>query len=171
MRNIAALALNDLRLTFKDRGAVLWMFVLPVVFAAFFGMVIGGGSSSGDASADLTVVDLDGSLVSQMFVKSLASEGISVSLLTPQERSTKEDLVRTLVIPEGFGEGVREGSRQTLRLEKEPGTSAEAALVVQARIISATARLLGRLVEAEREVGVDTPISAESFAVVEVPPD
>ncbi|MEJ2188713.1 MAG: ABC transporter permease [Acidobacteriota bacterium] len=171
MRNIAALALNDLRLTFKDRGAVLWMFVLPVVFAAFFGMVIGGGSSSGDVSADLTVVDLDGSLVSQMFVKSLASEGISVSLLTPQERSTKEDLVRTLVIPEGFGEGVREGSRQTLRLEKEPGTSAEAALVVQARIISATARLLGRLVEAEREVGVDTPISAEAFAADEAPLD
>ena len=171
MRIIAALALNDLRLTFTDRGAVLWMFVLPVVFAAFFGMVMGGGSASGDVSVDLAVVDLDASRVSQALVASLASEGVSVRLLTPEERSATEDLVRTLVIPEGFGEGVLTGSRQTLRLEKEPGTSAEAGLVVQARILGAAARLIGRLVEAEREQGNDTPISAESFAVVEVPPD
>jgi len=171
MRIIAALALNDLRLTFTDRGAVLWMFVLPVVFAAFFGMVMGGGSGSADARAELAVVDLDGSLVAQTLVASLESEGVSVSVLTPDERSTKEDLVRTLVIPAGFGRGVLAGTRQTLRLEKEPGTSAEAALVVQARIIRASARVLGRLLAAEREVGDDTAISVQDFAAVEVPPD
>ena len=36
----------------SDRGAVLWMFLLPVVFATFFGMVMGsGGASPADATA------------------------------------------------------------------------------------------------------------------------
>ncbi len=140
MRSILAIALHDLRLTFTDRGAVVWMFLLPVVFATFFGLVMGAGSTPADTTASLTVVDLDDSVVSRSLIEDLAGEGVSVTELTPEERSTNPEIVRTLVIPEGFGEQVLAGEQQTLRLEKEPDTSAEAALVAQARIVAGVVR-------------------------------
>jgi ABC-type multidrug transport system permease subunit len=171
MRNIVVIALHDLRLTFTDRGAVAWMLLLPVVFATFFGLVMGAGSSPADAIASLAVVDLDGSVVSAALIEDLAGEGVSVTELTPEQRSTNPDIVRTMVIPEGFGELVLEGEPQTLRLEKEPDTSAEAALVAQARIVAAIARTIGRLVVASADVEDSAAIPADLFAAVDVPPD
>ncbi len=171
MRNIVVIALHDLRLTFTDRGAVAWMLLLPVVFATFFGLVMGAGSSPADAIASLAVVDLDGSVVSAALIEDLAGEGVSVTELTPEQRSTNPDIVRTMVIPEGFGELVLAGEPQTLRLEKEPDTSAEAALVAQARIVAAIARTIGRLVVASADVEDSAAIPADLFAAVDVPPD
>ena len=167
MRSILAIALHDLRLTFTDRGAVVWMFLLPVVFATFFGLVMGAGSSPADATASLTVVDLDDSVVSRSLIEDLAGDGVSVTKLTPEERLTNPDIVRTLVIPEGFGERVLAGEQQILRFEKEPDTSAEAALVAQARVVAAIARTIGRLVIASADVGDDAAIPADLFAAVD----
>ncbi len=171
MRNTITIALHDLRLTFTDRGAVVWMFLLPIVFATFFGLVMGAGSSPADATASLTVVDLDDSVVSRSLIEDLAGEGVSVTELTPEERSTNPDIVRTLVIPEAFGEQVLAGEQQTLRLEKEPDTSAEAALVAQARVVAAIARTIGRLVIASADVEGNAAIPSDLFAAVDVSPD
>jgi len=171
MRNTIAIALHDLRLTFNDRGAVVWMFLLPIVFATFFGLVMGAGSSPADATASLAVVDLDDSVVSGALIEDLAGEGVSVTKLTPEERSTNEDIVRTLVIPEGFGEQVLAGKQQTLRLEKEPDTSAEAALVAQARVVAAIARTIGRLVVASADVADGAAIPEDFFTAIDVSPD
>jgi ABC-2 type transport system permease protein len=171
MRNTIAIALHDLRLTFNDRGAVVWMLLLPIVFATFFGLVMGAGSSPADATASLAVVDLDDSVVSAALIEDLAGEGVSITQLTPEERLTNEDIVRTLVIPEGFGEHVLAGKQQTLRLEKEPDTSAEAALVAQARVVAAIARTIGRLVVASADVADGAAIPEDVFAAVDVSPD
>jgi ABC-2 type transport system permease protein len=171
MRNTIAIALHDLRLTFNDRGAVVWMLLLPIVFATFFGLVMGAGSSPADATASLAVVDLDDSVVSAALIEDLAGEGVSITQLTPEERSTNEEIVRTLVIPEGFGEHVLAGKQQTLRLEKEPDTSAEAALVAQARVVAAIARTIGRLVMASADVADGAAIPADVFEAVDVSPD
>jgi ABC-2 type transport system permease protein len=117
------------------------------------------------------VVDLDGSVVSRSLIEDLAGEGVSVTELSPEERSTNENIVRTLVIPESFGEHVLAGEQQTLRLEKEPDTSAEAALVAQARVVAAITRTIGRLVVASTDVEEGATVPAELFAAVDVPPD
>jgi ABC-type multidrug transport system permease subunit len=171
MRNTITIALHDLRLTFNDRGAVVWMLLLPIVFATFFGLVMGAGSSPADATASLAVVDLDDSVVSRSLIEDLVGEGVSVTELTPEERSTNPDIVRTLVIPEAFGEQVLAGEQQTLRLEKEPDTSAEAALVAQARVVAAIARTIGRLVIASADVEGNAAIPSDLFAAVDVSPD
>ena len=147
------------------------MFLLPIVFATFFGLVMGAGSSPADATASLTVVDLDDSVVSRALIEDLEGEGVSLTELTPEERATNEDIVRTLVIPEGFGEQVLAGEQQTLRLEKEPDTSTEAALVAQARIVTAIARTIGRLVVASADVADGAAIPEGVFAAVDVSPD
>jgi len=171
MRNIVTIALHDLRMTLTDRGAVIWILLLPIVFTTFFGLVMGAGSSPADATASLAVVDLDGSVVSAALIEDLAGEGVSVTELTPEERPTNENIVRTLVIPEGFGEHVLAGVQQTLRLEKEPDTSAEAALVVQARIVAAITRTIGRLVVASADVSDGAAIPSALFAAVDASPD
>jgi len=171
MRNIVAIALHDLRLTFTDRGAVAWMLLLPVVFATFFGLVMGGGSSPAGATASLTVVDEDGGPLARVLIEDLAGEGVVVAELTPDERETATNVVRTLIIPAGFTEGVLAGEKQTLRFEKEPDTSQEAALVAQARIVAAITHLIGRLVEASSDLEAGTTISPEAFAAVEVADD
>ncbi|MDX2437701.1 MAG: ABC transporter permease [Acidobacteriota bacterium] len=172
MRKIVAIALHDLRRTLADRGAVMWMFLLPLVFATFFGLVTGGGSSNpSDAQASLTVVDNDGGVVARDLLEDLAGQGVAITELSPGEREASEDLVRTLVIPAGFSEGVLAGEQQTLRLEKEPGTSEEAALVVQARIFTAITRLIGRTVEAAQGVESTDPVSSQAFTDVVVSDD
>ena len=171
MKNIVVIALNDLRLTLTDRGAVAWMFFLPVVFAVFFGVVMSGGSSPADATASLAVVDLDGSVVSQSLIAELEGEGVAVTVLTPAERAADEAIPRVLLIPEGFGEGVLTGRQQLLRLEKGPDASAEAALVAQARVVSAITRLIGRLVEAAAATEKGESVSTGAFAEIELPPD
>ncbi len=150
MRSILAIARHDLRLTFADRGAMVWLFLLPVVFATFFGLVFGGSSAPASATASLAVVDLDRSNASRALVEHLEGEGVSLIQLDPDERSRAENLVRTLVIPEGFAAGIDAGEQQVLRLEKKPGASQEAALVAQARIWTAVVRVLGGLVEARQ---------------------
>jgi ABC-2 type transport system permease protein len=172
MRRVAAIALHDLRMTLADRGAVVWMFLLPVVFATFFGLVTGGsGSNPADAQAGLTVVDDDGGVVARHFIEDLAGQGVAVEVLSQEERTASEKVVRTLVIPAGFSAGVLAGTRQTLRLEKEPGSSEEAGLAVQARVVAAITRLIGRTVEAAQGLESTESVSPQAFADVVVPQD
>ena len=167
MKSILAIALHDLKLTLADRGAVVWMFLLPLVFATFFGLVMGGGGSSpADATASLTVVDNDGGVVARSLIADLEGAGLSIEELTPAERESSENIARTLVIPKGFSEGVLSGAQQTLRLEKEPGTSEEAALVVQARTLAAITRQLGRVVEAANGLEEGAAVSHRAFSDV-----
>lgn len=171
MRRIAAIALHDLRLTVADRGAVLWMFLLPLVFATFFGLVTGGGSDPADARAAVTVVDNDGGVVARRLVEELAGQGVAVEEMSQEERAVSESIVRTLVIPAGFSAGVLSGEQQTLLLEKEPGSSDEAALVIQARTFAAATRVIGRVVEAAQGLEAADAVSVEAFTGAAVPED
>lgn len=160
MANILKIAIHDLRVTLRDRSAVMWMFFFPVVFATFFGLVLGGGSSSTpvDGTVSLTVLDLDASALSGALIEELKDDRLGLALQDPSETKAA-DTVRTLVIPEDFEASVMSGVQTTLRLEKEPNTSEEAALVAQARIIRSATRLIGGLIMAEMlETGAETPV-------------
>jgi ABC-type multidrug transport system permease subunit len=150
MRGVWAIAGHELRQTMADRGAVLWLFVLPIVFAAFIGMVIGGQTSPSAYQASLMVVDEDGGDIARQLVDALASEKLSVTELEAGEVESAEK-VRTLWIPKGMTEKARRGEQVTLRLVKEPDTSGEAALLAEARITAAIARVVGELVAGELE--------------------
>jgi len=164
LRGVIVIARHELRLTLADRSAVLWLFLLPLVFATFFGLVLGGGGSDpSQAQARLTIVDHDGGGVARLLIDQLASERLNLVELTPEEHETAESLVRTLIIPEGFSTGVLAGEQATLRLEKEPDTSSEAALVAQARIVAAISHLVGRLVVFDQNAEQGVTPTAEAL--------
>ncbi len=160
MKSISAIARHDLRLVLTDKGAVLWMFLLPVVFATFFGLVLGGGLSPLDDRARLTVVDGDGGPIARLLLEELESERLVLIHVASEDKDTTPNKIRTLVLPPGLSDSVFSETQTTIRLEKDPDTSAEAALVVQARIVTAIARVLGRLIEAREglEPGAAVPV-------------
>ncbi len=165
MAAVLRIALHDLRRVLGDRSATLWLAVMPIVFATFFGLVIGGGDPS-RAQARLTVVDGDGGVVARELVGALASGKLEVVEMTAAERAAAQNAVRTLVIPESFSANVLAGELVTLRLEKDPGSDDRAALVAQARIVSAIARVTGRLVEAAQGLAAGESVAPDALAAL-----
>jgi ABC-type multidrug transport system permease subunit len=163
------IAWNDLRLTFSDRAAVVWMVILPIVFATFFGLVMGGDNANpADAAAALTLVDDDGGAVARYFISDLEGQGLALDLVTADEAATLENKVRTLVIPSGFTADVVAGSQVILHLETDPGASQEASLLGRARIVRAISRTIGHLIARS---ATDGAVSPESFDDVAAVPD
>ncbi len=140
MSKIWKLAVNDLRLTFRDRPAFIWMLVMPVAMMWLFGGMGGGGGAN--PSISLSVANHDDGWLGSAVVDELRDESIVLG-----ERTDEATPVRTLVIPEGFTRGVLAGEQQVLRLEKEEGTSQDFGLAAQVHIVRGVVRSLGRLVE------------------------
>ena len=73
MRRIWLLAVNDLRLTLRDRPAFIWMIVMPVAMMWFFGNMGGGGGAS-DPKISLSVVNQDSGWLSTALIEELADD-------------------------------------------------------------------------------------------------
>lgn len=161
MRAVAAIARHDLRLVMSDKGAVVWLFLLPIVFATFFGLVMGGGSDPADAKVRLKVADADKGAIARLLIDELGSERLVLVFVEPADRNSNAEKVPTLVIPAGTTEAVLAGETAALRFEKDPETSAEAALLVQARIVSSIAAVTGRLVEVREGLEPGAPLTPD----------
>lgn len=162
MRRVWNLALNDLRLTWRDRPAFVWMIVLPLVMMWFFGNMDGGGGDGGPPQVALTVVDHDGEWLSRAMIDELQDDSVRLRELEPQETAAAEGKVRTLVFPAGFTQEVLAGNQQVLRLEKEPGTDDQFAFAAQTHVTRAVVRTIARLIESELD-DASTPAMDERF--------
>ena len=167
MRSVWLLAMNDLRLTARDRAAFFWILVFPVFLMWIFGQMTGGGSDQ----IALAVIDEDGGWLARSLVDELPDESVALVEMTREDWDAKEDRTRCLVIPEGFTAGALAGEQQTLRLEKEAGSSAEFGLAGQAHIVRAIARALAVLIEMHEAGSLSGPDAEETFeALGERPP-
>lgn len=162
------IAVHELRLVAQNRGALLWMLLLPIVFATFLGLVMGESGEISEGKVHLTLIDEDRGAVAAALRRELADERLTVVELAPEEKDAAEDKIRTLVLPPDLTSRVLAGEQVTLRLEKDPDTSAQAALVAQARILAAISRVIARLVEAVDDGG---PLTVETFEAVQAVPD
>jgi hypothetical protein len=98
MRRIWLLAVNDLRLTMRDRPAFIWMVVMPVAMMWFFGNMAGGGGSSAP-TITLSVANHDGGWLSAALIEELTDESINMVEVDPARTDDDTPRVRTLVIP------------------------------------------------------------------------
>jgi len=148
MRRIWLLAVNDLRLTLRDRPVFIWMVVMPVAMMWLFGNMSGGGGTS-DPEITLSLVNRDDGWLSTALIEELADESINMVAIDPAGATTEGEIskVRTLVIPAGFTAGALAGDQQTLHLEKEAGSNQQFGVAAEVHIIRAIVRTLGRLVE------------------------
>jgi ABC-type multidrug transport system permease subunit len=151
MKQIWRLALNDLRLTVRDRPALIWLIAMPVAMMWFVGG-IGGGTAS-DPRISLGIDNRDTGWLATALIDELTDEAIAMRVIDAAAPDAERPEPRTLIIPEGFTAGALDGEQQTLRLEKKPDSSAEFSLAAEVHVTRAIVRTLGRLVEM-RDVGV-----------------
>lgn len=147
MRSILALAAHVLRLDLKEKSSIIWLFVMPIVFIGFFGQMF--RSESGPRKIALSLVDEDGTYLSEQFAAMLASEDLDLRLVAPAARDTLADLGRTLVIPRGFADSLSAGEGVALTLAPRPGGRQEAELAGRVYISMGIARLLATLAEVD----------------------
>ena len=122
---------KDIKLLFRDKMAVFFTFVFPLVFAFIFGSIFSGGG--GSKALKVAVVDLDQTKQSQAFVQQIDNaDEFSVTL---SSEAKAKNLVRQgkqvayFILPEGFGadyEGVFSGNPPEVLIGIDPSRTAEA---------------------------------------------
>jgi ABC-2 type transport system permease protein len=134
-RTVATIAANELRRTARDRVALFFIVVLPVLIIVLIGSTF--GSMEG---FDVGVVDRDRSEASADLVAGLdGTDGISVerydSLDTLRRDVRAGGVAAGLVIPDGYGADLDRGDDATVELIADPTSGTAAA--VQATVRSA----------------------------------
>ena len=121
-----SLAYKDLQVFFRDRGAVLQLLLLPLIFILVFS---GALASIGQTEPELTrlplaVVDLDGGAAAETLLEGLADTGgLQIEQYSEEEAQSlleKKAIPRVLTVPADFSAGVDAGRAATLRLVNHP---------------------------------------------------
>ena len=120
----------NLRRTFRDRTALFFVLVLPIVII----VVIGSTFGAADDALDVGLVDDDGA---SALARELAARLESTPALEVHRYDGVEDLERALrrdeivggvVIPSGYDAGLRGGQSFTARLVSDPPSAATPAV-------------------------------------------
>ncbi|MGD8398812.1 MAG: ABC transporter permease [Anaerolineae bacterium] len=148
---ILSITWKDIQIFMKDRGALLTLFVLPLMFVLVFSGALSEIGSQGekDTRIPLAVVDLDGSQTAQAFIKDVdTAGGVRVEMYDESEVMPlvqENEIPRALIIPAGFAANVDAGQPTTLRLVTHPeadGKQTEAVrLVIEGVAADATLQI------------------------------
>jgi ABC-2 type transport system permease protein len=137
MTAFIALVIKDIKLFLGNRQALLFALVLPVVLAAFFGYLFGGGKKETGKIA-VAVVQLDGGAVSAKIVDALrADAALDVAMLARAEAEMqvrKGKRKAAIIIPAGFGDAAGAamfgaGAKPEIELLYDPSQNAVLAMV------------------------------------------
>ena len=150
------IALKDLQILIKDRGSLILLFLLPLLFVVAFSGALGAiGQGEEDARIALPVVDLDGGQAAASFLADLdAAGGVSVEPYAEAEAAAllaEKEIARLLTVPAGFTARMAGGQSTTLRLVNQPNADPEETEAVRlvvdgvARDMSLEAQILSAL--------------------------
>lgn len=125
---------KDLAVFFGDRGAWLWLFILPLVFILIFSGLTSvsqsgaTGEDEADDRAPLGVVNLDKEgPIARRFLEDLDRSGgyrpVLYELADAEYRLNKLKISRFLVIPNQFSSDLSEGQPVSLQLITHPNAS------------------------------------------------
>ena len=151
MRSLVFLTVANVRSFVRDRAALFWTILFPVIFIVLFGVIFSGGGSG----YNLGIADQDNTATSQALLKYIqtvpfltpaaasatASPTASAPPAAPQDTGTQEDLLASmkqgkfdavLVIPKGFGAAFATSSTIQLPLYVDPSNATTAATITQA---------------------------------------
>ena len=118
MRKLWVMALKELKITFRDTGALLMMLATPLALTLIIAFAFGTGSGSPISGIRVLLLDRDESELSQALVNAFHSERLGdlvvpeVVARTPEgeadarERIHEDDAAALVIIPEGFGRRV-----------------------------------------------------------------
>jgi ABC-2 type transport system permease protein len=141
-----SVARKDIKILIKDRGTLIYLFVLPLLFILALGGTYGVGDTPEVAAIDLPVVNLDaGSEASQTLIDAFnQSGGIQCELYGQAEARDlfeKGTIKRTLTIPSNYAADLEAGDAVTLQLVNASDASFTKSEAVHRVITGVTADL------------------------------
>jgi len=121
-------ARKDLKIFLKERGTLLYLFVIPIVFILAFSVGAGATGTTKEEVIRVPVVNLDaGSPASQALLEALNQGGGIQCELYDQSRAQalldKEKINRVLTIPVNYAADLQDGRQVTLRLVNSPAAN------------------------------------------------
>ena len=125
------IAWKDLQILLKDRGALVQLFLLPLLFIVVFSGPLSaiGGESEEDTRIGLPVVDLDGGQAAQTLLANIdAAGGVRIEPYAQAEAQALLDerkVARVLTIPASFTADLDASRQTTLRLVNHPDADPE----------------------------------------------
>ena len=143
MSKVISIALNDLRIFFRERGQIIGLVVIPLVFT--FGVGFASGGNNGPSKVPVDVIDKDKSSLSQQFLADVQAANAALALCPLDDdrndvchlgkdqsidetrsvqRVTNNDTLALVVIPEGFGAAVQAGEVATITYRSNDNVSA-----------------------------------------------
>ncbi len=127
MNGILTLAFKDLRLLWRDRFGMFWVFAFPLIMALLFGSLYSGGGGAQDIK--IGVIDQDQSARSGAYLESLEkTKALQVTRLTldqARQKVRQGDLSAYVLLEKGFGELNFGGNRGLpLQVGVDPSKSA-----------------------------------------------
>jgi ABC-2 type transport system permease protein len=171
-----SIAFKDIQIFLKDRGAIIQLFLLPLLFIVAYSAVAAGfAAEEEDQRISLPVVDLDGGREAKTLLDGMdMAGGVQVELIDEDDATQKleeNEIARLLTIPEDFTEGISQGQTVTLRLVSHPDASLEKTeavrLVVEgvAQDMSLESQILASLQQMGEMQANAPPEYQEAFAV------
>lgn len=135
MKRSFALAGKDIKLLLRDKSAMFWVLVFPLMIAVLFGSIFGGSNSA--SAIKIAVIDEDGSKESKSLVERIASsKAVEIQKpkpdVTPMEQVRKGDLSAYVLIPKGYGEAasrMQYASGPAIKVGIDPSRNAEAGML------------------------------------------
>lgn len=155
MRQMLAIAFNDLRVEFSSRSVWLFFVILPLLFTAIIGVATGDvGSDTDDDRIPIALVDQDGGPFAAAFAEALAnSEVVRPELIEEAQALAgleEEELEAVVLLPPGFSEGLLAGESVEIPLHLTPTDNSS--LAAREAVLAAASWVSRRLLAARFSV-------------------
>ena len=131
MRSILDIAMKDLKLLFRDKAAMFFLLLFPILMGVFFGFIYKDMGKKSAGGLHIAIVDDDQSEMSKKFVDILKNnENITVvesSLEEAKQKIRNKKLAGVVVVTPGFGENAGllwSDQPAKIRIGKDPSRAA-----------------------------------------------
>jgi len=141
-----SIALKDLQILIRDRGEIVQIFLLPLLFIVVLSGALGAiGQGEEDTRLALAVVDLDGGEAAQALLAGLdAAGGVRIEFYELDEAQTmldENEINRMLLIPADFTSGTMEGNTVELKLVSHPAADMQETEAVRLVVVGVASEL------------------------------
>lgn len=128
-KKIISIALNLLKISFKDRSSILWLFIMPIIWTTLIGAVSGFGSG-GTSKVPVAVINSDKGAYGKIYEEIVENENELEVILYSEEKldevinMVKDTKISVLIyIPEKFSESILKNDEITITIYKSTRSS------------------------------------------------
>lgn len=146
MRRVVALGHSDLRRFFRDRAAIIWLFIVPLVFVYGMSFAVRGPGGPRVPSPKVVIDNRDTGFLGRVFLAELGQQRLTI--VTPD---AADDAQRGITIPADFTARVLERKQVALEFFKVDGSDLMTAMLIEARLLRALVAMNAHIIELVRE--------------------